>query len=242
MDEAGARVNGAVAIWVKTPGLSPLKTRLARSIGVSAAEEFYRRSADAVRAVLQRAADDLPGGLTPYWAVAEPDSDAWEGFTTVHQGTGGLGERLSHVYDALLERHCFVIFLGADAPQITPELLGQAVAAAHTGRFVLGPADDGGFYLFAGSRPVPRPVWMGVPYSDANTLRLLAAGLEPIAPAERLTPMFDVDTLDELVRLRRELRDRDDLLPEQRALADWLDRMEEPAAAAGATPGGSGAS
>lgn len=218
-------MTGAVAIWVKTPGLSPLKTRLAAGIGAPMAEEFYRRSAAAVHAVAQQAAEQSAGGLVPCWAVAEAASDAWPDLPVVRQGEGGLGERLSRVYDALLERHGFAIFVGADAPQITPARLGAAAAVARTGSFVLGPADDGGFYLFAGSHPVPRTVWTAVPYSDAETLRRLAAGLEPIALIERIPPMFDVDTADELHRLHGELAVLSEPLPEQRALSKWLDRL-----------------
>jgi glycosyltransferase A (GT-A) superfamily protein (DUF2064 family) len=217
-------MSGAVAVWVKTPGLSPLKTRLARAVGTAAAEEFYRRSADAVRAVVQRAADHLPGRLTPYWAVAEDDSDAWREWATVRQGSGDLGERLSHVYRTLLERHPFAVFLGADAPQITPGVLQRAAEIAAAGRFALGPAEDGGFYLFAGGHSIPRDVWTGVPYSDAATLRRLEEGLRPLAPIDRLPEAFDVDTHDELLRLRDELARHEGLLPEQRSLAEWLMR------------------
>ncbi|MDQ3556997.1 MAG: DUF2064 domain-containing protein [Gemmatimonadota bacterium] len=217
-------MSGAVAVWVKTPGLSPLKTRLARTVGTATAEEFYRRSADAVRAVVQRAADDLPGWLTPYWAVAEAESDAWQGFATVRQGSGGLGERLSHVYDTLRARHPWVIFLGADAPQITAGVLKRAGEIAGKGRFVLGPAEDGGFYVFAGGHPIPRAVWRDVAYSDAATLRELERGLRPLAPVDRLATSFDVDNAGELLRLRDELGRQAEILPEQRALAEWLTR------------------
>ncbi len=217
----------AVAIWVKTPGRSPVKTRLASGIGTDAAEEFYRRSADAVRAAVQTAADQLAGRLTPFWATAEADPDAWPDFATIHQGTGGLGERLSHVYDALRERHDRVVFIGADAPQITPVLIEHAVDLAASGDWIFGPADDGGFYLFAGSRPIPRERWLGVPYSAPNTLRELVRVLEPLAPVIRLAPGFDVDTRDDLLRLRLELAARPDLLPEQRSLSEWLETVVE---------------
>jgi glycosyltransferase A (GT-A) superfamily protein (DUF2064 family) len=87
---------------------------------------------------------------------------------------------------------------------------------------VLGPAEDGGFYLFGGSRPLPRESWTRVPYSDSGTLRSLEAELAPHGPVERLGTMFDVDTPAELVRLGEVLGRGADLLPEQAALAAWL--------------------
>jgi glycosyltransferase A (GT-A) superfamily protein (DUF2064 family) len=41
----------ALAIFVKTPGLSPVKTRLAEGIGQARAEAFYRLAVDAVAEV-----------------------------------------------------------------------------------------------------------------------------------------------------------------------------------------------
>ena len=49
----------AVAIFVKTPGLSPLKTRLAKGIGSALATEFHRRAAAAVSAVARAAGSDI---------------------------------------------------------------------------------------------------------------------------------------------------------------------------------------
>lgn len=227
MDQAGARpLTGALAVWVKTPGISPVKTRLAATIGTQAAEEFYRLSARAVEAVVRQTADSLPDLLTPYWAVAEKPALvhlAWQGFPTVSQGEGGLGTRLSHVYDALLQQHSWVIFIGADAPQITPELLVEAARLAASGDWVLGPAEDGGFYLFGGSKPLPRELWDGVPYSVPETVQALAERLRVLGRIRQLPCLFDVDTAEELAKLRAELARRGSLLPEQRDLLRWLD-------------------
>ena len=107
----GQDKTGAVAIFVKTPGLSPIKTRLAASIGQSAAEWFHLMSAKAVESVVLRASH-ADGALSPYWAVAEKqalDTPHWKSFQTIWQGEGSLGERLSHIYDELIERHPFFI-------------------------------------------------------------------------------------------------------------------------------------
>lgn len=216
---------GGAAIWVKTPGLSPVKTRLAASIGVEAAERFHLLSALAVAAVVRRVAAERPGTLAPYWAVAERGSAGWRGLAVVQQGEGGLGERLSRVYDILLARHDFVLFLGADSPQLTPALLADAVERAGRGGFVLGPAEDGGFYLFAGSRPLPSEVWTGVDYSEAGTLARLESSLVPYGPTARIATLSDVDTPDDLARMRDTLAGAESLLPEQEALRAWLNGL-----------------
>lgn len=215
-------MTGAAAIWVKTPGLSPVKTRLAAGIGTEMAERFHTLSARAVAAVARKAAEEHPELLVPYWAVAERGSAGWEGLAVVEQGEGGLGERLAHLYDHLLERHGFVLFLGADSPQLTPAALADAAERAGRGSFVLGPAEDGGFYLFGGSRPLPRQVWTRVHYSETGTLTELEAGLAGYGPIERMKVLLDVDTREDLPHLLRALETADSLLPEQVTLAEWL--------------------
>ncbi|HEV8692715.1 MAG TPA: hypothetical protein VGQ93_00795, partial [Lysobacter sp.] len=59
-----------LAIFVKTPGYSPVKTRLAADCGRAYAEAWYRRAAAAVASVAKIAADRE--GIAVYWAVAEP--------------------------------------------------------------------------------------------------------------------------------------------------------------------------
>jgi rSAM/selenodomain-associated transferase 1 len=202
-----------------------VKTRLAASIGPNAAEEFYRLSAQAVAAVVRQAVGASAELLAPYWAVAEEAAlahPAWRAFPIVYQGEGDLGARLSHVYDTLLQRHSWVIFIGADAPQITPEVLAEAAQVlSKTGEFVLGPAEDGGYYLFGGGTALPRTLWTAVPYSADDTLDVFAKLLQPLRSIQYVLEMFDVDTEEDLRRLGPLLARTPHLLPEQSALRDW---------------------
>ena len=72
---------GSIAIFVKTPGLSPVKTRLAEGIGRDQAEAFHPASAAAVAAVAKSAA--LANGDIAFLAVAGeagPGSPTWKAF------------------------------------------------------------------------------------------------------------------------------------------------------------------
>ena len=74
----------AVATFVKTPGISPLKTRLAKEIGEESAINFYNLSLNAIRNVLKAAEQESQKTLKPYWAVAEKQAlgtSEWEGFS-----------------------------------------------------------------------------------------------------------------------------------------------------------------
>lgn len=190
--------SSGLAVFVKTPGLTPLKTRLAAGIGVQAAEEFYRLSCLALEETLQSSA-----GLQAYWALAEASSEAfeyplWARLPRLPQGEGQLGLRLDSIYRQLLTRHSQAILIGADTPHLPKAYIESAMQKASEGGFVVGPADDGGFYLFAGTRPIPPEVWTSVGYSCESTLHELLAALGTEEAVTFLPPLRDIDSAEDL--------------------------------------------
>jgi len=221
----------AVAIFVKTPGLSPVKTRLAKGIGGALATEFHRRAASAVAAVACAAGS----AIRPHWAVAEREAlahPAWCAFPTLWQGDGELGTRLDRVYAELLERHGAMLLIGADAPQVTPALLADAARTVQDGLppYAIGPATDGGFWLFGGRAPVPASVWHAVAYSRADTGARLAEALRPFGAIGWVPALADTDEVSDLPGLAAALQALRDPLPEQASLGHWLRTMRQPPA------------
>jgi glycosyltransferase A (GT-A) superfamily protein (DUF2064 family) len=195
----------AIAIFVKTPGLSPIKTRLAATAGEPFASRFYGLSIAAMRALAQ---DLRTAGYEPYWAIAEPrgmDSPHWADQPRIDQGEGGLGKRLGRTYDRLLRRHRRVFFVGGDCPHLSVTDIREAEARLDRAAFVLGPARDGGFFLFAGRAPIESAAWETVAYSAADTLADLESVLRELGTVDRIGAKTDVDTADDLIALRREL-------------------------------------
>ncbi|MDI1254002.1 DUF2064 domain-containing protein [Thermomonas sp.] len=212
-----------IAIFVKTPRHSPLKTRLAAGIGVDAAQQFHLLAADAVAAVARQAQRDMPL-LTTHWAVAETaalDELLWASLPRIDQGEGDLGARMCHVTESMFTRFDAALLLGADTPQIT---VADIVAATHglqTSQHVLGPSIDGGFWLFATSGGVPAMAWSTTPWSRADTATRFCDGLGDVS-ITRLRSLRDVDAIDDLSPLWSALDALRDPLPEQTRLANWL--------------------
>ncbi|HXH00606.1 MAG TPA: DUF2064 domain-containing protein [Xanthomonadaceae bacterium] len=222
MAEGNTR-NGALAILVKTPGYSPVKTRRATERGRLYAEGWYRRAAATVAAVA--AAAQARYGIHVYWAVAEPDAlDAWPGLPVLAQGDGDLGERMARVHMQLVARHGFGLLLGADTPQLSVDLLGAAVAwLDHSApRLLIGPARDGGFWLFGGNRAPPMAAWTAVRYSNPETARDLQTSMQDSGAWHQLATLNDVDHADDLDAVLHALLALSNPLPEQRALAAWM--------------------
>lgn len=223
-------MRGAVAIFVKTPGYSPVKTRLAAGVGEAFAVEWYRRAAAAVAEVALAAA-----GISAvvYWAVAEDEAcgaEVWRALPTVPQGDGSLGARMGRVHHALVRRHGAGLLLGADAPHLAVASLRAALAwcDADEPRQVLGPARDGGFWLYGGNRTAPLGVWESVPYSVADTAARFRAAFDSFGAWRVIESLTDVDRGEDLAAFRSELAGLAAPQPAQRALAAWLDACGPP--------------
>jgi len=218
----------AIAIFVKTPGVSAVKTRLAESIGAERAGTLYRRCAAAV-AEAALAADIGP----VYWATAEPTArvaQQWSDLRLLEQGSGELGARMHRVLSELVHRHGSGVLLGADAPQLDPELLRRAAAwlQRETGSRIVGPARDGGFWTF-GANDVPPPErWARVEYSRPDTLRTFRESIGDDAEWLDLPPLTDLDTARDLEALAAELAALPHPLPGQIELMNRL-KQSKPA-------------
>lgn len=131
------------------------------------------------------------------------------------QAEGTLGERLRAALGGLLEAgHAGAIAIGSDSPTLPPARIAAAAAALRAHDAVLGPTEDGGYYLIG----VSRPAWAlveGIPWSTTGVARATRerAAAASISLAE-LEPWYDVDDAE---TLRRALADSD----RRSALGRW---------------------
>lgn len=155
----------------------------------------------------------LPGEVIvfvePGDASAEVEALSAGPIVCVPQTAGDLGRRMCAAFEHLLKRlQCdAAILVGSDIPLLTADHFEEArETLAATGDVVLGPADDGGYYLM-GMRRVYAELFEGVEWGTSSvltdTLRIAdRAGIE----AKLIRPAYDVDTLEELHRLEADLR------------------------------------
>lgn len=195
----------AVAVFVKTPGHSPLKTRLGQTIGDDKAEGFYKKSVEVTEEMLKQL-KALQEGVDVYWAVAEQEAfenDLWKSFPIISQGEGELGDRLHNVYSQLQSKYDAVFLFGADSPHITSDAFIEAIEMLdqEVAEFVVGPTFDGGFYVFGSGERIEREEWNSIPYSANDTREQLVAMLEERGEVYMLPTSFDVDTEVELKQL-----------------------------------------
>ena len=125
----------------------------------------------------------------------------------VAQRGSDLGERLNHVLsDALSAGARQAVVMDSDSPTLPSSYLNRAFELLD-GRddVVLGPCDDGGYYLIGVKQPQPR-LLREVRMSTANVLSdTLALAREMNLRVGLLPAWYDIDTAAELEHLRAEL-------------------------------------
>jgi rSAM/selenodomain-associated transferase 1 len=189
----------AVIVFAKPPIQGEVKTRLASAIGAEWASSLARAFIEDTWSLVRRLpwADSVLAttrGFVPDIGKIDPGR-LWP------QGDGDLGQRIERVMQRALARRPSAIALGADTPGLPVRLLDEARAALRRADAVLGPADDGGFYLL-GLRRCPPGLLVNLPWGERNTFerthsRLQQSGLEPVF----LERWFDVDRWEDLRRL-----------------------------------------
>lgn len=225
-------MKAAIAVFCKTPGLSPVKTRLGADVGNANAEKFYRLSVLAIDEVLEQVAQKLDHYVDIYWAVGEHEAlnhPIWNSHVAIWTGEGSLGERIHHVYQTLLKSHDSVIIIGSDSPQITADYLMSAFEQLSRSELdgVIGPCRDGGFVLFGTKRLVQKSILAKVKYSCEDTLNQLTDLLEQSNYSYRLiSSLGDVDQYDDLISLLNDFLQMGSIIqPRQRYLYQWIQRL-----------------
>ncbi len=181
-------------VMLKEPRPGRVKTRLGREIGMVTAAWWYRHQATRL---LRRLRD-------PRWrtvVAVTPDSEglrsrAWpSGLARIPQGSGSLGRRMTR---ALRATPGPTLLVGSDIPGIERRHLAAGFSALGRARSVVGPAEDGGFWLIGLLHPqlLPAGLFRGTRWSHPETLADALSTLP--GPTATVATLADVDAASDL--------------------------------------------
>lgn len=152
--------------------------------------------------------------------VAYAPDGGTEGFQTLDlkpsdllaQRGHDLGMRQRGVFEDLFEAgYSKVLIIGSDLPTLPVSHIEDALSQIDDSLVVLGPSEDGGYYLMGltaprGNKPVP-DLFTDIRWSTTYTLEdtIRAAGNADLIVSQ-IAPWYDIDTTDELSRLQEDLR------------------------------------
>ena len=201
----------ALTVMAKAPRPGRVKTRLSPPLTLEQTAalnvRFLRDTTENLASIPQSAGliSYTPKGDEALFAGLLPET-----FGLVLQRGDGFGERLlAAAQDVLAIGYGAVCLIDSDSPTVPAEAFAQAVAAllapGHERRVVLGPSQDGGYYLIGMSMPHPEPferiTWSTETVLEETLERCREASLEAVL----LPTWYDVDDARTLEVLEAEL-------------------------------------
>jgi rSAM/selenodomain-associated transferase 1 len=194
-----------VLVFQKNEVLGKVKTRLAASVGKKRALEIYLQ----LLAKTYLALRDISVSITTYFSEFIPDNPIHTAENKVVQVGHDLGERMKNAFAENFESGVEkVVLIGTDCPGLEGAHLIRAFEALDQSDLVLGPAQDGGYYLIGIKRRADF-LFEGITWSTewvlSQTLALAAAqGLH----TSLLPVLEDIDTLEDWERYCSQVGDR----------------------------------
>ena len=199
--------SNALIVVAKRPTPGKTKTRLSPPLTPELASALYEcflfDTLDQIRQV--RDAQHVIAYLDEYdyFQHLAPD------FELIPQEGHDLGERLDNALTFYLSRgYERVVIMDSDSPTLPPDYLSRAFhILSDSADVVLGPCDDGGYYLIGLKKPTPRllrEVHMSTPTVAADTMALAKEeGLNLVM----LPTWYDIDDIASLSRLIKEIEE-----------------------------------
>ena len=133
-------------VFTRNPELGKVKTRLAKTVGDKTALEIYTFLLERTRDIAAKVSADK----AVYYSVKVRENDIWDAtiFQKHLQVGEDLGIRMLHAFKNGFETgYEKVLIIGSDLYDLTSETIENAFIALENNEVVIGPAEDGGYYL-----------------------------------------------------------------------------------------------
>ena len=193
-------------IMAKAPVPGQVKTRLIPTLGQENAAKLYRTL------LRETTGKMLESRICPMqiWChpnVEHPDFLGLEqqGASLFQQQGNDLGERMHHALAQALQISTSVVVIGCDCPLMTPEFVQTAFAdlSGETFDAVLGPAEDGGYYLL-GLKKTEQSLFQNVSWGTAEVLHQTRNNLIELGWRwSELNTLWDLDRPEDFSRFQK---------------------------------------
>jgi rSAM/selenodomain-associated transferase 1 len=193
-----------VLIFQKNEVLGKVKTRLAAGVGEEQALEIYQQ----LLAKTYLALRDVSVSITSYFSEFIPENPIHSAENKLVQVGQDLGERMKNAFAENFESGMEkVVLIGTDCPSLEGIHLAQAFEALDQSDLVIGPAQDGGYYLIGMKRRADF-LFEGITWSTELVLsQTLALAAEQGLQTSLLPVLEDIDTLEDWDRYCSQIGD-----------------------------------
>jgi rSAM/selenodomain-associated transferase 1 len=190
----------AIIIFQKNAELGKVKTRLAKDLGDHKALEIYDRLCE----FTHRICSQVPVDKFLYYSNFVPeDKPGYASYYFKVQTGDDLGDRMSNAFSDLFSAgYQKVLIIGTDCAEISPDLFLEAFEILNEQDVVIGPAEDGGYYLLGMSQFFPQ-LFHDVNWSTSEVIEQTKSNIKSIGISYgELAVRSDIDTLEDWQKMK----------------------------------------
>lgn len=182
-------------IFTRNPELGKVKSRLAKGVGEENALAIYKTLLEHTRDVVRQVDCTRRVG----YSVKVREEDVWDNthFEKFKQEGDDLGIRMHQAFEkAFADGYQKVLIVGSDLFDLRPEHIEQAFTALETNDAVIGPAEDGGYYLL-GMNTLNKAVFYNKTWGGETVFKQTIADLSDLT-VHQLATLNDIDYAEDL--------------------------------------------
>lgn len=159
----------ALIVFQKNEVLGKVKTRLAATLGDEEALKIYQILIGHTHKVIQSIAADTYIFFSDFLPDNYKQEDSNFSFQ-VQQGKD-LGDRMNNAFQFLFKNgYERVLIIGTDCAVLEPKHIQAAIQKLNSSEVVIGPAEDGGYYLL-GMKSLTSNIFIDMEWSTENVLK-----------------------------------------------------------------------
>lgn len=180
----------ALIIFIKNIEKGKVKTRLASTVGDDKALQIYQALLNHTREVATKVS-----ATRHLFYSNRIEEDEWSknDFEKYIQKGEDLGIRMANGFKKAFEKNDKVVIIGSDCASLTPQIVNQAFEKLEENDFVIGPAQDGGYYLLGMNKFMPS-VFENIEWSTESVFEKTIQNIEYLNKKYDLLPtLSDID-------------------------------------------------
>ncbi|MEQ8753683.1 MAG: TIGR04282 family arsenosugar biosynthesis glycosyltransferase [Coleofasciculus sp. G1-WW12-02] len=199
-----ATVNETLIIFTRYPEPGKTKTRLIPALGEEGAAKLQRQMAENTLAKAKKLQDFHPVSVEIHFAGGNQQlMELWLGADVIYrqQSEGDLGERMALAFErSFAGGMTGVVIIGTDCPDLDTQIMSEAFQWLEAQDLVLGPAQDGGYYLIGLRRLIPE-LFVGINWGTSQVRQQTVEIADNLGLAIAFEPMLhDIDRPEDLSR------------------------------------------
>ncbi len=192
----------SIVIFIKYPTPGKVKTRLGAQVGLDLAANLYHIFIGKTFQLARNSvADQIFVAYDPEEQFNKYSQIIPSEFKHFPQKGDNLGSRLSNAFDYVFSQESNkVIVLGSDSPTLPTDFVNEAFNRLDGNDLVLGPAEDGGYYLI-GLKLSHKGLFENIKWSSVSVLDTTVQRAKSLKLTRSLLPIwYDVDEVETLKR------------------------------------------